>query len=179
MMLQMEQLVLENQKDLDAVKEEYRQTCLNNAKTISYMIRQNPEIMTDTDELYKLASYVQVDEVHFFDKDGYIFAGTHPEYYGLSMDSGEQISFFKPLLLDKSLALCQDVTSNTAVEKPMQYSALWDESGQYIIQIGMNPTSIMKVTEKNELSYIFSLLRVNTDANLGFNKKTGKLSCHH
>lgn len=166
MMLQMEQLVLENQKDLDAVKEEYRQACLNNAKTISYMVRQNPEIMTDTDELYKLAGYVQVDEIHFFNKDGYIFAGTHPECYGLSMDSGKQISFFKPLLLDKSLALCQDVTPNTAEEKPMQYSALWDESGQYIIQIGMNPTSIMKVTEKNELSYIFSLLRVNTDANL-------------
>ena len=81
----------------------------------------------------------------------------------LTIDSGEQINFFKPMLTDKSLKLVQEITPNTAEEKPMQYSAIWSENGEYIVQIGMEPVNVLKVTEKNELSYIFSLFRVNPD----------------
>lgn len=72
--------------------------------------------------------------------------------------------FFKPLLSDKTLQLVQDITPNTAEGKIMQYFALWSKSGEFIVQIGMEPISVMKVTEKNQLSYIFSLFRVNPEA---------------
>ena len=100
-----------------------------------------------------------------FDETGKIYAGTHPKYYGLTFDSGKQISFFKPMLSDKSFALVQEITPNTAESKPMQYSAMWSKNGEFIVQIGMEPVNVMKVTEKNELSYIFSLFRVSPDAN--------------
>ena len=57
--------------------------------------------------------------------------------------------------------LVQDIKENTAEAKLMQYSAVWSDSGEFIVQIGMNPVNVLKVTEKNELSYIFSLFRVN------------------
>lgn len=69
--------------------------------------------------------------------------------------------YFKPMLEDRSLKLVQDITPNTAEEKLMQYSALWSENGEYIVQVGMEPEKVMRITEKNELSYIFSLLKVN------------------
>ena len=78
---------------------------------------------------------------------------------GYSFDSGEQIGFFKPLLTDKSLELVQETTPNTAEGKLVQYSALWNEDGSFIVQVGMKPSNVLRATKKNELSYIFSLLR--------------------
>lgn len=162
---QMKQLLEENQRDLNNVKEEYSQTCLKNAEAIAYIIENNPSIVNDINELKKIASFMNVDEIHIFDKEGRICNGTHPEYYGYSFDSGEQIAFFKPMLQDKSLRLCQDITPNTAESKLMQYSAVWSENKEFILQVGMEPVNVMRVTEKNELSYIFSLLRVNVGVN--------------
>lgn len=161
---QMEQVLIENQQELEEVEEEYRQTCLHNAQTIAYILERSPELLDDMKALEEIAGSVEVDEIHIFDKSGCIIAGTHPEYFGLTVDSGEQISFFKPLLTDKSLQLVQDIEPNTAEAKLMQYSALWSENGEFIVQVGMEPIRVMEATEKNELSYIFSLLRVNAEA---------------
>ena len=68
------------------------------------------------------------------------------------------------MLEDHSLKLVQEITPNTAEEKMMQYSALWSENGEFIVQVGMEPVSVMKATAKNELSYLFSQFRVNLEA---------------
>lgn len=158
---QIEQIISENQKELETVQEEYRATCLLNAKVVSRLIESSPEILYDLDELKALAAHLEIDEIHFFDTTGRIFSGTHPQYYNYTFDSGEQMAFFKPMLTDKSLELVQEITPNTAEEKSMQYSALWSKNKEYIIQIGMEPVNVKKRTAKNELSYIFSLFRVN------------------
>lgn len=163
--LQQIELVLEeNKKELVEIREEYRQTCLHNAETIARIIEGDPNAMNDVDELKEIAVSVEVDEIHIFDKTGRIFAGTHPKYFNYTFDSGEQMRFFKPMLKDKSLKLVQDITPNTAENKPMQYSALWSRNKKFIVQVGMEPVNVAKVTEKNEMSYIFSLFRVNPEA---------------
>lgn len=68
------------------------------------------------------------------------------------------------MLTDPSLKLVQDITPNVAEAKLMQYSALWSPDRNFIVQVGMEPVNILKVTQKNELSYIFSLFRVNPEA---------------
>ena len=158
---QIEQIISENQKELENIQTEYRKTCLLNAKVVSRIIESSPEMLYDLEELKTLATHLEIDEIHFFDTTGRIFTGTHPQYYNYTFDSGEQMAFFKPLLTDKTLELVQDVTPNTAEQKSMQYSALWSKNGEYIIQIGMEPVNIQKRTSKNDLSYIFSLFRVN------------------
>lgn len=160
---QMEQILEENQKELEKIQEEYRQTCLNNAEVIARIIEGDPEVLCSVGELKKIAASVEVDEIHIFDKTGRIYAGTHPEYYNFTFDSGEQMMFFKPMLEDKTLKLVQDIVPNTAEGKLMQYSALWSSNGEFIVQVGMEPVNVIKATEKNELSYIFSLLRVNPE----------------
>ncbi len=161
---QIGQVLEKNQEELTETRASYRQTCLHNAEAIAYMIESNPSVLDSVEELKKIAALMEVDEIHIFDTTGRIYAGTHPEYYDFTFDSGEQMQFFKPMLTDKSLRLVQDITPNTAEAKLMQYSALWSRDEKFIVQVGMEPVNVMKVTEKNELSYIFSLFRVNPDA---------------
>lgn len=173
---QIEQVLAENQSELEQLKEEYSEHCLKNAETIAYIIECHPEVLESVEELDKISGFVGVNEIHIFDKTGRIFMGTHPEYFDLTFDSGEQIGYFKPMLEDKSLKLCQEITPNTAESKLMQYSALWSENGEFIVQVGMEPVNVMKVTEKNELSYIFSLLRASSGETLyAIDKESGEI----
>lgn len=161
---QIEQVLSKNQEELTETRKAYRQTCLHNAEAIAYMLENKPAIINSVEKLKEIAVLMEVDEIHIFDTTGRIYAGTHPEYYDFTFDSGEQMRFFKPMLTDKSLRLVQEITPNTAEAKLMQYSALWSRDEKFIVQVGMEPVNVMKVTEKNELSYLFSLFRVNPDA---------------
>ncbi len=191
MFLQIKQIMTENSKELASIEAEYRETCLLNAEAISYMIEHNPKILeteyakngkgemcqvgtaASREEFRMIAQKLEIDEIHIFDDKGSIFTGTHHEYTGYNFDDGEQIGFFKPMLENKSLRLCQDIMPNTADQRVVQYSCIWSSDGKYIIQVGMYPDAVLDVTEKNELSYIFSLLQgpsgvtmyaVNTDS---------------
>lgn len=173
---QIEQVLVENQTELEEVQKEYRQTCLYNAETIARIIQGDPDVLNSVKELKKIATFVQVDEIHIFNKKGKIFTGTHPKYYNYSFDSGEQMMFFKPMLKDKKLKLVQEITPNTAEKKLMQYSAVWSSNGEFIVQVGMEPVNLIKATEKNELSHIFSLLRVNPEADYyAIDEESGKI----
>lgn len=173
---QIEQVLGENKEELADLKHEYQETCLHNAEAIAYIIEGSPAVLDSVEELSKIASMIEVDEIHIFDETGRIFSGTHPAYYGYTFDSGEQMNFFKPMLNDRSLSLVQDILPNTAEKKMMQYSAMWSHDGEFIVQVGMEPVNVLRVTEKNELSYIFSMLRVNSNANYyAINKESGNI----
>lgn len=159
---QIEQLVSQNSAELEAVSNDFRDICLLRARAAAYLLQYTPSDEEDTANLKKIAKLLDVDELHLFNQNGTIFAGTNPEYYGLNMNDGDQISFFLPMLEDKTLSLCQDVTPNTAEDKLMQYAAAWTEDRSCIVQVGFEPERVMELTQKNELSYIFSLL---TDSN--------------
>lgn len=163
---QIGQILEENSRELERVRGEYESMCLNDARTVAYILECRPEARNDVEELKKIAAGVEVDEIHIFDVTGKIVAGTHPEYYGYSFDSGEQMGFFKPLLWNYALELVQDISPNTAEGKLVQYSALWSEDRTFILQIGMYPSTVLRATEKNELSYIFSLLRTGVGYSL-------------
>ena len=54
----------------------------------------------------KIASLLQVDELHLFDMEGRLYAGSEPKYYDYTFRSGEQMQFFLPMLDDVDLQLC-------------------------------------------------------------------------
>lgn len=114
------------------------------AKAVSYIIDAKPQVEYDVEELQKIADLILVDEIHLFDKNGYIYSGTLPKYYGFSFDSGEQMEYFKPMLKNKNLTMCQDVTPNTAEGKELMYAITWNEAGTRMIQIGIEPKRLLK-----------------------------------
>lgn len=66
---------------INSLKDDY----IVRAKAVAYIIDAKPEAEKDVDELRKIANLMSVDEVHLFDKDGAIYSGSVPKYYGLKL----------------------------------------------------------------------------------------------
>ena len=124
------------------------------AKAVSYIIDAKPEVERDVEELQKIADLMAVDEIHLFDENGYIYSGSVPKYFGYNFDSGEQMAYFKPMLTDKSLTMCQDVTPNTSEGKEMMYAITWNEDGTRLVQVGISPKRLLAETKQNEISTV-------------------------
>ena len=124
------------------------------AKAISYIVDAKPEVEYDIDELQKIASLMSVDEIHFIDDTGTIYSGSIPKYFGYSFDSGEQMAFFKQMLNNYDLTLCQDVTPNTAEAKEMMYAITWNESKTHMVQVGITPKRLLKELKQNQISNV-------------------------
>ena len=137
---------------IESLKDDY----IVRAKAVSYIIDAKPQVEYDVEELQKIANLISVDEIHLFDKNGYIYSGTLPKYYGYSFDSGEQMAYFKPMLSDKKLTMCQDVTPNTAEGKELMYAITWNEAGTRMIQIGIEPKRLLEELKQNEISNVVS-----------------------
>lgn len=124
------------------------------AKAISYIVDAKPEVEYDVDELQKIAGLMSVDEIHFIDDTGTIYSGSSPKYFGYSFDSGEQMAFFKQMLNNKDLTLCQDVTPNTAEAKEMMYAITWNEAKTHMVQVGITPKRLLKELKRNQISNV-------------------------
>ncbi len=132
---------------LASLKDEY----IIRAKTVAYMLEHNSDAEYDINELKKIAELMSIDEIHLFDKTGKIYSGTEPKYYGYSFDSGEQMGYFKPMLNDKTLSMCQDVTPNTAEGKSMMYAITWESNGNRMIQVGIEPKRLLEELNNNRI----------------------------
>lgn len=126
------------------------------AKAIFYIADAKPEVEYDVDELQKIAGLMSVDEIHFIDDTGTIYSGSLPKYFGYSFDSGEQMAFFKQMLNNYDLTLCQDVTPNTAEAKEMMYAITWNESKTHMIQVGITPKRLLKELKQNQISNVIA-----------------------
>lgn len=124
------------------------------AKAISYIVDAKPEVEYDIDELQKIASLMSVDEIHLIDDTGTIYSGSIPKYFGYSFDSGEQMAFFKQMLNNYDLTLCQDVTPNTAEAKEMMYAITWNEAKTHMVQVGITPKRLLKELKQNQISNV-------------------------
>lgn len=155
----------------DSLKDDY----IIRAQACSYIIEHSDISEHNVSELRKIAKLLEVDEIHIFDVDGSIYSGTNPEYYGYNFDSGEQMRFFKPMLSDYSLSLCQDVTPNTAEGKQMMYALVWREDRKGLVQIGLTPTRLLAQIEKNQISNILSEIPTNDNIYFVADHATGEI----
>ena len=137
---------------VDSLKEDY----ISKAKAVSYIIDNVPETEGDIAELIRIASLMSIDEIHIFNESGMIYSGTVPPYYGFTFDSGEQMAFFKPMLGNKALSMCQDVTPNTAEGKSMMYAICWNDAGTRMTQIGIEPRRLIEEMRTNEISEVIA-----------------------
>lgn len=147
-------VIEKNEEDEQELISSLKADYIVRAKAAAYIIDAKPEAEQNTEELKKIAELISVDEIHLFDTRGKIYSGTIPKYYGYTFDSGEQMEYFKPMLKDKTLTMCQDVTPNTSEGKQMMYAITWNEAGTYMVQIGIEPVRLLNELKKNEISSI-------------------------
>lgn len=155
---QVKEILEKNEAETRELTENLKEDYFIRAKAAAYIVQHHPEVIGNLPETRKIASLLQVDELHFFDQAGRLYAGSEPKYFDYTFESGEQMQYFLPMLEDKELQLCQEVMPNTAEGKQMQYIAVWREDGQGIVQIGMEPIRLLAAMEKNELSHIFKMM---------------------
>ncbi|WP_215695181.1 diguanylate cyclase [Clostridium sp. MCC353] len=174
---QVKEILEKNDAEIKQLNENLEEDYFIRAKAAAYIVQNQPEVIGDLEETRKIASLLQVDELHLFDTEGRLFAGSEPKYYNYTFESGEQMSFFLPMLEDYSLQLCQEVTPNTAESKLMQYIAVWREDHKGIVQIGMEPIRLLEAMKKNELSHIFDLMTTEEGITIfALDLETGKVS---
>lgn len=147
-----------NEADLQEEREVHSRVCIQKAEMAAYFVSFAPSVRSDLEETQTLAQKLEVDEIHFFTPEGELFAGTHPKYYHYTLSSGEQMSFFLPMLSDKSMQLCQEITPNTAEGREMQYAAVWLRDGSGIVQIGMCPGRLLENMQKKSLQQLISAI---------------------
>lgn len=153
---QVENVLLTNEHKEQALVDSLKENYITKAKAVSYIIDHVPGMETDISEQIRVAKLMDIDEIHLFDETGTIYAGTVPIYYGYSFDSGEQMAYFKPMLENKALSMCQDVTPNTAEAKSMMYAICWNDAGTHMIQVGIEPLRLMEELRANEISEVIN-----------------------
>ncbi|MBO7701619.1 MAG: diguanylate cyclase [Eggerthellaceae bacterium] len=144
-------LIESNEENTQALTESLKEDYMTRAKLVAYVISKDPSLADDRFELMKLAELSAIDEINIFDDTGIIVGGTISRYYGYSFDSGDQMAFFKPMLDDKTLSMCQDVTPNTAEGKMMMYAICWNEAGTEMVQVGIEPVRLLAELHANEI----------------------------
>lgn len=172
---QIEKLIENNEDNINYSKVAFKNRCINSAETVAYFVENFPGIVNNIKESKELAKKLGIDEIHYINENGEIYGGSHKEYYGFSFDSGKQMSFFKPMLKDKTLKLCQDIMPNTAKGKRMQYASVWTKDGKNIVQIGMEPKHLLKIMDEKNLQNTISILPMENNVSLHIiDKNSGK-----
>lgn len=166
MLNQMCSVLEKNQSAQDTLMESLKEEYIIRAKTVAYMLEHHPEAEYDVEELCKIAELMSIDEIHLLDETGTIYSGTRPKYYGYNLDSGEQIGYFKPMLDDKSLSMCQDVMPNTAESKSMMYAITWDSAGEKMVQVGVEPIRLLEELKNNQISNVVDSMPVYKDLDI-------------
>ena len=157
---------------IQSLKEDY----MVRAKAVAYILDANEKTEYDVPELQKIAKLMSVDEVHLFDKSGKVYSGTVPKYYGYNFSSGKQIAYFKPMLKNKKLTMCQDVTPNTSEGKKMMYAITWNDAGTRMIQVGVEPVRLLEKLKRNEIKSVVSNMPVYEGIDIYVaDRKSGKI----
>ena len=143
-----QEILVKNEESIatlsDTLKEEYR----NRVQSTAYALYLAGKSFSVAD-FQAMAQAMFFDEIHIFDRAGQIVNGNLPKYWGMTLDSGEQMAFFKPILQDYDLVLCQDVTPNTAEGKSMMYAMCWLPDHLHLVQIGITPQRLLAEIERN------------------------------
>ncbi len=144
---QAEKIIQTNEEEEKVLTESLKENYITRAEAVAYILDHGD----GRENLEEIASLMKVDEIHIFDQTGTIISGTEPAFYGFSFDSGDQIGYFKPMLDDKELKMCQDVMPNTADGRQMMYAMCWNSTGGYMVQVGIEPVRLLEELRANEI----------------------------
>ena len=76
---QIERILEQNEQDTARARQELKQDCFIRAKAAAYILQSRPEVIPDQMEMKKIAGLLQVDELHLFDTQGNLYAGSEPK----------------------------------------------------------------------------------------------------
>ena len=173
---QLEDVIEENKESYQTLLETLKEDYTLRAEIVANLLEMEERLYQTTEEYRKIAKQLRVDEIHIINTGGCIVAGTNPEYFGYSFSSGEQMGYFKPMLTDKTLSMCQDMVPNTAEGKMMMYAIVWNSSGTAMIQIGITPSRLLAKMNSASVENLVRQMPITSGMNIFLlNATTGKM----
>ena len=173
---QLEDVIEENKESYQTLLETLKEDYTLRAEIVANLLEMEERLYQTTEEYRKIAKQLRVDEIHIINTGGCIVAGTNQEYFGYSFSSGEQMGYFKPMLADKKLSMCQDMVPNTAEGKMMMYAIVWNSSGTAMIQIGITPSRLLAKMNSASVENLVRQMPITSGMNIFLlNATTGKM----
>ncbi len=149
---QLEDVITDNNKSIKTLTNVLKDEYIVRASMLADIVDEKINDRSTSEDYQELAKKINVDEIHIFNSEGVIVDGSNPEYYGYNLDSGEQMAYFKPMLEDHSMRMCQDVVPNTAEHKMMMYAMVWNVSNTEMIQIGIKPERLLEKMQETDIA---------------------------
>ena len=172
---QLQEIMGNNETHNDLVIRQFEEQTILKAQQVAYVLSQYDVCTLDQTIYQQITDAFDIDELHIFNKAGNIVAGNNEIYIGVSMNDGDQIGFFKPMLKDPYLELVQDIMPNTSTGKNMQYAAIWNQDHTYIVQIGQDPAQVLESTQGRDISHVFDTFTLLDDGNMSLVDHSGTI----
>lgn len=174
-------VVHNNDIELKTLTESLNEDYLTRARTFAYLIEKDAAVLKNGEELKKILTLLNVDELHVSDDKGIIQYSTVKKYVGLDFHHGKQMrEFLKVLDSDsKDAYLVQEVQPNTAEQKMMQYVGVQRPDQKGIVQVGLEPARLIEAKKRNTYPYIFNHIPIDIDESIfAIDIKTSQIIAH-
>ncbi len=139
---------------------------ISKANAFAEMIKLDPDIISDADELERIREMLEVDELHVTDDKAVIWWGTVPGYFGFDFNTSEQTKPFLPILEDDTLEIAQEAQPNGTEGKLFQYISVPRRDAKGIVQIGMEPVRLTETLADSQPNVIFGNIKVGTNGTI-------------
>jgi methyl-accepting chemotaxis protein len=153
-------LISEHKKEISELRASLDKEYLERTRAFAEMIKLNPKIIEDIEELRLICKLMDVDELHVCDENGILKWGTVPKYYGFDFATSDQAKVFLKGLDDPHFEMAQDPQINgKGVYFQYITVARYDKRG--LVQIGMQPERLDKLVAEANLSNLLQGMNLN------------------
>jgi len=164
-----------NEKNLKEIRKESDSNALAKARAFAEMLRINPGIVWDYEELEKIRKLLEVDELHISDDKGTLISGTVKEYYGYDFASDKQSAAFLPAIKDKTFELAQDPQPKGINKEMFQYVGVARKDADGIVQIGYKPEKLANAVEVIDIKNLAPGFRIGSTGSIMIADKDGRI----
>ncbi len=161
----------ESEVTIAELTENLNEEYISKANSFAEMLRLNPDLKDNAEELEKIRVLLGVDELHVTDDNAVIWWGTVPGYFGFDFNTSEQTKPFLPILEDDTLEIAQEPQPNGTEGKLFQYISVPRRDEKGIVQIGMEPVRLSNTLKDNQIDVVLADIKVGTNGTVFAIKK--------
>jgi serine phosphatase RsbU (regulator of sigma subunit) len=168
------------ENNLETITEMSKASAIAKTRAFALLIKENPAILKDFNELKKIKQKLDVDELHVSDKTGKLIASVNKNknnedsssYVNFNLSSTEQSKVFMESVTNPNFELVQSPQRNGAEKKLFQYTGVARLDAPGVVQIGYHPTRIKKAQQLANIKNIESDTRIGINGKLSIEENT-------
>ena len=171
--------VRREEANLQTITEMSAASAIAKTRAFALLIKEDPSILRDPEELKLIRLKLDVDELHVSDATGKLIASlVHDSYHGknnylgFNLAKEKQSRVFMQAVNDPAFELVQEPQLNGAERKLFQYTGVHRPDAPGVVQIGYHPARLKKAQQLADVKNIESDTRIGINGNLSITENT-------